>query len=135
MIRKKKVLLRQAGLMLAFLGVLGIASKVRAAELVLPTSIHDILTPTQIEDLKARQEVKDIKIAKRAEVLADTSANIFSTANPLREDIKSFARWTVGGTMMTLLNAEVVQKMSFSDPNNPDGMAVRIAPSDAELFQ
>lgn len=124
----------QATFLLAFWGVLGSVNTVLGA-FTLPTSIHDILTPEKIAELKAMQEVKDIKIAKRTEVLTDTSANIFSTTNPLRESIKMFARGQIGGTMMTFLNAEVAQKMSFSDPSNMNGLAVRIAPSDEELFQ
>lgn len=130
----KKILVMQVMLLLTFWSVLGVVHKAEA-QLTLPTSIHDILTPEKIAELKEMQEIKDIKIAKKAEVLADTSANIFSTANPLRENIKNLARGQIGGRMMMLLNAEVIQKINFSDPNNPDGLAARIAPSDAELFQ
>jgi hypothetical protein len=136
---KNKLRLIKTTLLLTSGGLLALTNTA-FGQLALPTSIHDILTATQIEDLKAMQEVKDIKIAKKNEVLTETSKSIYWNPAGLtvpQAFLKSKVSVVVGsqgiGNLLPPLMDE--HKISFSDPTNPNGLAVRFAPTDEELLK
>ena len=135
MIREKKIFIMQVVLMFAFFGVLGIANKAEA-QIVLPTSIHDILTPTQIDDLKIRQDVKDIQNVKRDEMLLTTSSNIPGAVLLMGANLDASQKGVFNEVFFPIGNGLIApavrlmarQPLSFSDPTNADGLAVRFAP-------
>ncbi|CAK8720417.1 hypothetical protein KKHLCK_09600 [Candidatus Electrothrix laxa] len=132
-------------IMLAFL--LGCADKAEAQVTVPnPVSIHDILSTTQITELKANETVKTIKRDKRDEIRTKTALEIWlppSSRSSLQDSLMSIVENDVGlgdsiegtgikGFIMSVSGMDY-QKEKFSDPDDEDGLAVRFAPSDAEL--
>ena len=104
--------------------------------------ISDMLTGKQVDALKALKEVKDIKSAKRKEMRI-TTANVVSKGDivkgSLQEKLKDTVQTIVGkggiGGILGGITNETNHLNSFSDPSNLNGLAVRFAPSDKELFE
>ena len=119
-----------------------------AIELTIPTSIHNILEPAQINELK--HEVKNIKSAMRTKMMIEAIIKLSVTNQEMLDSffpevspypdiatMKSFEKTIMaemGGEIMSLIKLETAQKLKFRDPFDPDGLAVRLAPSDDELF-
>ena len=129
-------------LLIALSALLGSACKVEA-QLVLPKSIVEILGDTVVEELKAKEEVKAVKIAKRTEIQAKRANAVFwnpAAQTPEQMNLITKVKYFSVGMgpngikqLIDSLTGEFVLKKTYSDPNNPDGLAVKFAPSDEQL--
>ncbi len=146
MIRDKIIFLALPQLLIVFSGLLVFVGKAEA-QLVLPTSIHEILEPAQIDALKAREDVKAMKTEMRTKIMGETKLKVLldkATLELLFPDISPYPDVTnvaktvyedVGGKIMSAINLENTQRIFFTDPTNPEGLAIRFAPSDEELVK
>ena len=105
-------------------------------------SILDILGGTQVEVLQADATVQAIKRTKRDEKLLNNSAAITGLEEKQRtdehNDLIAKVKESVGllgvkGKILNKYSGEIVQTKKFSNPKDPEGLAVRFAPSDEDL--
>jgi len=144
--QKEKIILTLTALLVLLSGVVGFTDKAEA-QFVLPTSIHEILEPAEITALKAREDVRTMKTDMRTKIMSETKLKVlldkatlellFPEISP-HPDITNIAKTVyedVGGKIMSEINLENTQRIYFTDPTNPNGLAVRFAPTDEELFE
>ena len=132
------------------LSLIACTSVAHAIDVTVPTSVHDILSPEQINELKTSQKLKDIKLEIRANTmeeaivkLAIPDQSVVDTLFPNlsnyiniaeQQPLEDMVAVKVGGKISFSRNVRGGQQGKFRDPNDPDGLVVKMAPSDDELF-
>ena len=147
MIRDKIIRCACPALLIVFSGLLGFADKTEAqppfSGLIKDISIEDIFADTEvIDNLKKNEEVKTKKRDIRDSIREKKVKGVrnFDDRTAAQALFMAIVEDKVGlnGIKKDLFmkySGPEIQKLKFSDPSDPNGLAVRIAPSDDELFK
>lgn len=124
--QKKKIILVKSALLIAVTVCAGFPDKACALEVIVPTSIHEILSPDQIAAVKADPAIKEKRNGIRTKIMTDQAAKMPFVVRGLMSNTVGLK---ISAEVAGQTSAETVstQMSAMKDPTSPDGMPVRLA--------